>query len=53
MKAMRPQSRQNPLRAPALPVPTDAGEGPRTARESPFTEEEPERRGFWSRLFGT
>jgi hypothetical protein len=33
-------------------TPTDAGEGQQTARERPFTQEEPERRGFWSRVFG-
>jgi hypothetical protein len=33
-------------------TPTDAGEGQETLRERPLTEEEPERRGFWSRLFG-
>ena len=51
----RAQPRESPESA-ASPgptrTPTDAGEGLQTPTERPFTQEEPERRGFWSRLFG-
>ena len=46
------EQRESPASPGPTGTPTDAGEGPQTARERSFTEEEPPRRGFWSRLFG-
>ena len=47
-----PEARESPENPGSTRTPTDAGEGAQTGRERPFTEEEPERKGFWSRLFG-
>jgi hypothetical protein len=47
-----PEARESPESPGPTRTPTDAGQGQQTARVRPFTEEEPERRGFWSRLFG-
>jgi hypothetical protein len=51
----KPRVCREPRESPESPgptgTPTDAGGGQETARERPFTEEEGERRGFWSRLF--
>jgi hypothetical protein len=47
-----PEPRETPESPGPTRTPTDVGEGLQTATERRFTEEEPERRGFWSRLFG-
>jgi hypothetical protein len=46
------EARESPESPGLTRAPTDAGEGLQTATERPFTEGEPERRGFWARLFG-
>jgi hypothetical protein len=47
-----PEARESPESPGPTGAHTGAGEGPQTARERPYPEEEPGRRGFWSRLFG-
>ncbi len=47
-----PEPQESPESTGPRDTPTGAPGGPQTVRERPFTEEEPERRGFWSRLFG-
>jgi excisionase family DNA binding protein len=46
------ESDVSPAPGSATRTPTDAGEGQESARERPFTKEEPERRGWFSRFFG-
>ena len=46
------ESPENPGSTRTPRTPTEAGEGPQMGREMPFREEEPEQKGFWSRLFG-
>ena len=49
-----PEPRESPENPGPTHTPTDAGEGPQTATERPFTEEEPaQRRSWWHRLFFT
>ena len=49
-----PEPRESPESPGPRDTPPDAGGGLQTVRETPFTQEEepPQRRGFWSRLFG-
>jgi hypothetical protein len=48
------EPRETPDSPSPAHTPTDAGEGPQTVQERSFThEQQPPRRGFWARLFGT
>ncbi len=48
------EPRESPESPGPTGTPTDAPGGPQTSRERSFTEEQqPPRRGFWARLFGT
>jgi hypothetical protein len=46
-----PEARESPESPGPMETPTDAGGGPQAITQRPSTEDEPERRGFWSRLF--
>ena len=48
----RAQPSESPVSPGPTRTPTDASEGPQTAKERPFTKEEPERRSWWRRLLG-
>ena len=48
-----PEPRESDVSPGPTRTPTDAGEGPQTARERPFAEEEGEPRSWWRRLLGS